>query len=234
MLTTLPPSNQGIDCQVYSNSAIIKLAQGETFEVEPQAFIAGNQVSCTTRNASTGVAQAISLMLFSGESIFTNTFTGLTSDKSWIIIAPPDIGQIASYKFKDTSDKIYLVRGSYIASSSNVRLSTQFQSIIDLKGVGITTIEASVSTNQTAEARVFFHATKGSIIPINITPESPVVVDNNHIIAFTGKREELQCSYKLLSPSVTGLFCSGEGYVCEFSGQGTVFIRTHQPHICRK
>lgn len=215
--------------EIHNNYVTINLSKGKTFEVEPMAFIAGRHVNCQTRNASSGFINAFARAFFSDESIFTNTFTGLVSGNSWITVAPPHLAQIASYKFKDTSDKIYLTKGSYLASTSNVQLSTAFHGILDLKGIGNTTIEATVSPNSETEGQVYFHSNTGSIIPVDVTPEHPLMVDNDHIIAFTGKAGELQCTYKMLSPSVTGFFASGEGYVCEFSGEGTVFIRSHTP-----
>ncbi len=214
---------------IHDNYVTINLDKGQTFEVEPEAFIAGRHVSCQTRNASNGVLNGLARIFFSEESIFTNTFTGLVSGNSWVTVAPPHLGQVASYKFKDTSDKIYLTRGSFLASTSNVKLSTKFEGVLDLKGIGNTTIEASVLSNGKSEGEVLFHSNTGSIIPVDVTPEHPLMVDNNHIIAFTGKSDEFQCTYKMLSPSVTGFLASGEGYVCEFSGNGTVFIRTHTP-----
>lgn len=214
---------------IHDNYIKINLDKGQTFEVEPEAFIAGRHVNCETRNASNGVFNALARVFFSEESIFTNTFTGLVSGNSWISVAPPHLGQVASYKFKGTSDKIYLTRGSFLASTSDVKLSTKFEGVLDLKGIGNTTIEASVSSSGESESEVLFHSNTGSIIPVDVTPEHPLLVDNNHIIAFTGKSGELQCSYKMLSSGITGFLASGEGYICEFSGNGTVFIRTHTP-----
>ena len=213
---------------VHDNYVTIDLNIGQTFEAEPKAFIAGRHVNCITRNSSTGFMNALARAFFSEESIFTNTFTGLAAN-SWIRLAPPHLGQIASYKLKDTSDKIYLVKGSYLGSTSNINLSTKFHGLFDLKGVGNVTIEASINPYSETEGEVLFHSNSGSIIPVEVTPEDPVMVDNNHIIAFTGKAGELDCTYKMLSPSVTGFFASGEGYVCEFSGRGTVFVRSHTP-----
>lgn len=229
--TTVVP-NQRSSHDVYDNQVTIQLEQGETFEVEPGAFIAGRHVVCQTRGASSGYLNACARLLFANESLFTNTFKGEKQGNSWISIAPPHIGQIARYKFKGTSDKIYLVSDSYLASTSNVKLSAKYQGISDLKGMGITTIQASVEgAQENDQAEVLFHSETGSVMPIEVTPGNPVIVDNRHIIAFTGKRNELHCNYRMLSGGAMGFFGSGEGYVCQFSGTGTVFVRTHQPPV---
>ena len=75
------------------------------------------------------------------------------------------------------------------------------------------------------EGQVWF-STYGGIHAIDIGQQYfGYVCDNTHMVAFT---QGLRYEVKKLS-GLKSLFLSGEGLVCEFSGQGRLWLQTRNP-----
>ena len=52
------------------------------------------------------------------------------------------------------------------------------------------------------------------------------IVDTGHIVAF---EDTLQFELVKAGTSLIGSFLGGEGFVCKFSGQGRLFVQSHNP-----
>ena len=61
----------------------------------------------------------------------------------------------------------------------------------------------------------------GDIIEMDVTPNQPLTVDNDHVLAW-----ETSLDYSIKVASGTFGFTSGEGLVDEFYGSGKVYIQT--------
>ncbi len=61
----------------------------------------------------------------------------------------------------------------------------------------------------------------GGIHPVQVN--GSYVVDNGHIVAFDSG---LTYTIKRAGKGLKALVASGEGFVCEFQGQGTVYIQS--------
>ncbi len=209
---------------IYESQVTVQLKAGEKIDAEPGAFLAGRGVTMETAMSGKSCWSVFKRMFFSGESLFTNTFKAQEAG-AWLSLATPKPGHIAEYYLDPISqNKINLVAGSYLASSPNVELTSRFDRVIDWKGTGLMKFQASLKDG--LPGKVFFHSDNSAIVPIEVNPAKPVVVDNNHVLAFT---EGLDCKVRLLGKKAFSFFASGEGYVCEFSGKGTLFVRTHAP-----
>lgn len=105
--------------------------------------------------------------------------------------------------------------------------STQYEGITGyIKGKGIATTLAKLygSTLSTdLVGKVYFNAASGVIKTVKVNSNQPIYVDNQDIIAYT---EGLKCSIERAGGSFKSLFLSGEGLVCKFEGDGTVYIGT--------
>lgn len=151
--------------------------------------------------------------LFTGENLFINEFTARnTSGK--IGIAPASPGDI-KHVYLQGDDIIYLQNSAFVACSTGVSVEAKFQGLMKgfFSGEGLFLVKCS------GKGDLFFNS-YGAIIPIDVT--HGYVVDTGNIVAFTGGLD-----YRIRSVGgMKSLFFSGEGFVAEFSGQGTVWIQT--------
>ena len=65
----------------------------------------------------------------------------------------------------------------------------------------------------------------GDILELEVTPEKPLVIDNEHVVAWDSSLE-----YHIEVASGIIGFTSGEGLVNKFSGSGKVLIQTRNIH----
>lgn len=70
-----------------------------------------------------------------------------------------------------------------------------------------------------------FVSSYGAIDEVTVDPGETVVVDTGHIVAF---EETLEFDVRRVGGLKSTLF-SGEGLVCEFSGEGRVWTQTRSP-----
>jgi uncharacterized protein (TIGR00266 family) len=66
-----------------------------------------------------------------------------------------------------------------------------------------------------------YYCSYGALHEIEVPPEG-YTVDNDHLVGFT---EGLQFNIRKFG-GFRGLFFSGEGLVCDFSGQGKIYLQT--------
>jgi hypothetical protein len=87
-----------------------------------------------------------------------------------------------------------------------------------MKGHGIATIRTFA---EQGNGQVYFHAHDGVVRSFRIRPEDgPVTIDNDMILAYS---ENLKSHLKKVG-GVVSTFFSGEGLVCEFEGDGMVYV----------
>lgn len=198
---------------------IIPLEVGQELRVEPGAMHACKNVVLTTGLNGT-VWEAVKHYFLGGESILANKYKA-TSKGAWVALEEGHQGQVASYHLAP-GETIYLKNGAYVASDSPIKINTCFAGASYLfKGLGMWKIAASAPQN--APGRVFFDTKHGIVKAIQVDEaKGPVLLENDSIVGYTGK---LSLSLKRLGNAKT-LFFSGEGFVNETKGSGTVFIGT--------
>ncbi|MCH2038889.1 MAG: TIGR00266 family protein [Rickettsiales bacterium] len=149
-----------------------------------------------------------------GESLFINEFEAEGFGGS-INFVPGIAGDI--YHHHIDNEIIYLQSGAFLAAGMGVELETKWQGAVKgfFSGAGLFLIRCSGTGD------VFFNS-YGGIMPIDVNGTH--VVDTNHILAYTeGLEYEITkvAGYK-------SFFLSGEGFVARFSGQGKLWVQTHQ------
>ena len=149
-----------------------------------------------------------------GDSFFVNHFTGAASGGSEVTIAPALNGSVES-KTLQAGEKIMLTAGSYLASTPDINLEMRwggFSSIFSKEGSFF--VEAS------GPGTLFYNA-YGGIFPVQVN--GTYVVDNGHIVAFDST---LEFDIGTAGGGLMGMMASGEGLVCKFKGQGTVYLQS--------
>ena len=194
------------------------LSPGEKLKVEPGAMVSqSHDMNMETGFASGGLFKNIMRSAFGGESFFVNTYTAGASG-GWLSMAPSAPGDIETFDLTP-GQKFFMQGGSFMASSINVDVSTKFQgakSLFSREGVFFLRAEASDVPGKV------FYTSYGAMKEIQVTPESPVKVDNGHVVAFT---DGLQYNVSKIKGLGSFLF-GGEGFTLDFYGSGSVWIQT--------
>lgn len=151
----------------------------------------------------------------SGESLFLSEFKSNAMDGE-VTIAPGPFGDISHFELKN--ETVFLSSSSYVAHTEGVVYETKFQNVAKglFSGAGWFLVKMSGTGH-------LWYNGYGAITEINV--EDDVLIDNNHLVAFTSG---LEYSIEKLGNYKT-LFFSGEGFVCRFRGKGKVFVQTKKP-----
>ena len=179
-------------------------------------MVAKDSALAMKTNLQGGLGGALKRKMLGGESLFQNTFTASqTGETLWI--APGPDGDMDCVVL-DGSQPIFLSSGAFVASAPTVTLDTKFQGVKGFfSGTSLFMIKAE------GQGPLFFGC-YGGIHKVDVGPGG-YIVDNNHIVGFTGGLE-----YNVRTVGgLMGAFASGEGMVCEFSGTGSVWISTRNP-----
>jgi uncharacterized protein (TIGR00266 family) len=190
--------------------AQVWLESGESIVAESGAMVGMTQnVQMQTQSGGLGAGLK---RLFGGESFFRNTFFA-QGGRGEVLLAPPLCGDIIELQ---TSGRSWLLQNStYLASSPTVDVRTRTGGIGGfLSGAGLFLLE----TQGTGTILV---GSFGAIEALQV--DGSMVIDTGHIVAW-----ESSLTYQI-SKSGSGWissFLSGEGLVCTFQGQGTVYIQS--------
>lgn len=201
----------------------VKLEPGESIQAEAGAMVTRSPaLEMDTRlNAGRGAgffrkvwAFVIALMrkFLGGESVFINEFSGPQGGE--VVIAPSLSGQVVHHRLSD-GQRLLVQAGSYLASTGTIDSKLRWGGLRTLfGGEGLFLLEC------TGEGDLFVNA-YGSIVPMTVN--GSYLVDTGHIVAFDGT---LDFKIKGVSGGLKSFFLSGEGLVCSFEGQGTVYVQS--------
>ncbi len=198
-------------------AAICKLNPGEVLVAESGALMALKgkvQFETTTRQRTGGGVIAGVKRLVSGESFFINKFTAKEDCQVWLGTALP--GDISVHELR--GEKFIIQGGSYIACEETVHIDLEWQGLKTLfSGESLFWVKAK------GHGKVLI-GSFGFIYPIQVKGE--YLVDTSHIVAF---EETLDFEISKNNRSWLGALLGGEGFVCRFRGNGTVWCQSHNP-----
>ncbi len=200
----------------------VQLAPGDQIQAEAGSMVRRDAHVAMTTHLNAGiraglwrkfVAFFVALMrkLLGGETIFVNRFTSPSAGE--LVLAPALSGHIIHKQLTESS-KLFVQSGSYLASTGQVDTKLRFGGLRSLfGGEGLVLLECSGSGD-------LWMNSYGGVLPLAIN--GSFTVDTGHIVAFDGT---LDFKVKSVGGMKSFLF-SGEGLVCEFSGQGTIYIQS--------
>ena len=203
---------------------VAKLGKGETIMMESGAMVFMQDVDLqgnlnSKQKGLGGLLGAIGRSLTSGESMFITSATGKT-DEAVVGIAPSVPGKIV--KLEVGGAKQYrLNTGSFVCCDKDVAYEMKSQELSKalFSGTG-----GLFVMETTGEGDIFVSAF-GDILELNVTPDKPMTIDNEHVVAWDANLE-----YHIEVASGVIGFTSGEGLVNKFSGEGRVLIQTINVH----
>ena len=168
-----------------------------------------------------GILSSIARKMVNNESFFTQ-FIEATSGDGDTLLSPELPGDLQILEC--TANHQYILNdGSFLAAESTVELNVKTQKI----GQAFFGGTGGFFVTQTAGIGKIAVSGFGTMMELNITKNSPQIIDNYHVVAWDSKlKYELSLSTKKsgLMGNIVNSFTSGEGIVTKFTGEGKVYI----------
>ena len=199
----------------------IDLAPHERIKCEPGAMLACNNVTVETAAPYKSYYDRLKSYLFTGEGWFTNIFTA-NEKGGWLLLERQMPGKLVVEELTHDKPGWVVARSALVAATPNIDIQVKYKGFVGImKGEGIATSLAKLAHDSQSPGRIYFNSGKGTAqaILLNKT-DGPVIVDNDHIIAYT---EGMTATLKKLG-NMKSFFFSGEGFVCEFQGEGVIYL----------
>lgn len=207
---------------VYPGSSamlVVKLADGESCKAEMGAMVARSQSIQISGKIDGGFVRAARRALFGAEGFFFQTLVAQGAPGE-IRLAPPELGDIKILDMRERMD-FFLQAGAFLAAFGDVQIDTRLQSPMQ----GLFSGEGAFVLQCTGVGAVAVSAF-GAIDIIDIPEGEEHVVDNGHLVAWSG---DLSYSIIKSARSWWDSLTTGEGLACRFTGPGTVWIQSRNP-----
>ena len=204
------------DCPI----ARLALSRGESVKIENGSMVYSRGVEISgglnsKKKGLGGVLGAIGRSITSGESMFITTATG-TVDDGEIAIAPPIPGKIISLQVGG-QQQYRLNTGAFLACDATLDYTMVNQGL----GRAVFGGTGGLFVMETNGTGTILVSAFGDILSFDVTPESPLVVDNEHVVAW-----DASLNHNIQVASGMFGFTTGEGVVNSFNGYGRVYIQT--------
>ncbi|MCO4763014.1 MAG: TIGR00266 family protein [Myxococcales bacterium] len=189
---------------------------GESVVAESGAMLAmtgGVQMKTAMRG---GLLAAAKRKVMGGESLFQNTFTS-TAPGQELLLAPAPEGDLKS-RVLQPGEPFFLQSGAYVAHiGDDLKIDTAWGGAKGFfSGVGLFLLKI-------VGPGTVLYGSYGAIHAVEV--DGTYVCDTGHIVGFTSGLQ-----YRIDKfGGFKSLFLSGEGLVCNFSGQGTLLLQTRNP-----
>ena len=200
-----------------NSAAKVSLEAGESITAEGGAMIAMSghmQVETTTHKKDQGSILGALKRLVTGESLFLNHFTP-SGGPGEVYFGTALSGDMMEYNLNGPG--IMVQGGSYVASSPSVDMDIQWQGF----GKALFSGESMFLIRLSGQGPIILNSF-GAVYPIQVNGE--YIVDTGHIVAF---EETLNYEVSKAGKSWLSSILGGEGLVCKFRGQGTVWCQSH-------
>lgn len=186
------------------------LQPNESMIAESGAMV-GMSTNVQMQTQSGGILKGLKRM-FGGESFFRNTFTA-SGGQGEVLFATPLCGDMA---ILDVGARQWNVQNSaFVACSSGVDVKTKSGGFKGLfSGAGLFVLESQ------GQGQMIIGAF-GALEAIQV--DGSIVIDTGHLAAW---ESTLQYKVGKSGSGWIASFLSGEGLVCHFQGQGTVYLQS--------
>ena len=189
----------------------VSLEAGESIRAESGAMVSHDTSIEMETNATGGFLKSLTRSL-GGESFFQNTFHATAPGD--VQFAPVLPGDIVHRELDD--ETLYVQSTSYIAGDPSLDVDSEFGGAKSfLGGEGLVLLRAEGSGP-------LFISSYGAIHAVDVSDRDDFVVDTGHIVAF---EDSLDFTVRRVG-GLKSTLTSGEGLVCNFTGDGTVWLQS--------
>ncbi|MCL1949352.1 MAG: TIGR00266 family protein [Turicibacter sp.] len=162
-----------------------------------------------------GLVSALGRSMVSGESMFITKAKGM-SDGARIAIAPDVPGTIKALEVS-ANQQWRINDSAFLACDTTVAYEMKRQSA----GKALFAGTGGFFIMETRGSGTLLVNAFGDLLELEVDGKKPLVVDNTHVVAWSGG-----LSYNIQVASGSFGFKTGEGLVNEFNGRGKVLIQT--------
>lgn len=193
--------------------AVVSLAAGESIQAESGAMVSMSSHIQVETGMKGGMLGAVARKVLGGESLFANVFTSVGSPGE-VTLAPSLPGDIAVTALE--GETLFVQSGSFLAGDPGIDLDLKWGGARGFfGGEGLFLLRA------TGRGPILL-SSYGAIHTVTVSPQAPYICDTGHIVAFT---QGLSYDVRRIGGWKSTLL-SGEGVVCHFQGQGTLWLQT--------
>lgn len=192
------------------------LSGGEQLKAESGAMAATSAGVEIEAKMQGGLMKGLKRSVLGGESFFMSTLTA-PSEGGWVDVAPRLPGDII---ILPVGEALNLTRGCYLASSNEVEIDTKWGGFKTIGG-GEGGFLIRATGGGTVVASCY-----GAIDTVELGAGESIVIDSGHLVAFD---PTIQFKTRKASTGVMNTLKSGEGFVMEFTGPGTIHSQTRNP-----
>jgi uncharacterized protein (TIGR00266 family) len=181
---------------------------------------------------SGGLFAGLARAFLTDESFFTTVVENTSGTRGAdVMMAPSETGGIVLHRLTGGDGDLLVTSGAYVASDSNVKITTEMQPRIGnslLSGTGFYLLRASGRGYVACAAY-------GSIHKYVLAVGETRAVDNGHLVAWsTSMMYRMGLAAGGGMGGMTGRrlmnsMTSGEGLMCFFEGPGIVYLQSHKP-----
>lgn len=202
----------------------VRLTPGQSIHAEPGAMASMDSGVKMKTSLKGGLWKSIKRGI-GGESLVMNTYTA--GDRpAEVTFAPGPLGDLVHHRL-DGSGALLLQRGGYVASTPGVTVDSQWQGFRGFfSGEGLFLLHCS------GQGDLFFN-TFGAVLEVDVKDEW--YVDSSYVVAFEDTLDYRVTALPGMRPSggvkgffkgVKNFFLGGEYLVCQFTGQGRLWVQT--------
>nr|WP_281247659.1 TIGR00266 family protein [Haladaptatus litoreus] len=166
-----------------------------------------------------GITGMLSRAISDEQEMVTNTFMA-EANGAHVTLAPDTPGDIVPIDLAETG-RIKAQSGSALAWSPEVEHETALNNARNFFSSSELTVLALDGDG------IAFLSSYGSIYSVNISDDDPLIVDEDHLVAWT---DGLDLTRER-DGGIKSSFLGGEGRVTRFSGEGTAWIQTRDPLV---
>jgi uncharacterized protein (TIGR00266 family) len=195
--------------------AVAKLSPNERIRAEAGAMVSMSSGIAIETKAEGGLLKSLGRAVLGGESFFQNFFVA-SAQGGEVTLAPELPGDMLLIEMK--GNKLMIQAGSYVASENGVDLTARISMKAFMSAEGISMLEASGSGK-------LLVSSYGAIFERTLGSGEKYVVDTGHLVAFDAS---MGVTPKTVGGIKSTLF-SGEGFVVELTGPGTIYMQTRSP-----
>lgn len=201
----------------------VEVRPGDDFKSEGGAMISmSNNIGLTTHIEGTCFT-ALCRSCCAGEGFFFSDYASKDGQPGDVLIAPSLPGEIVCIPM-DGSLEWTIQKGSYLCCDPGIEIGYTVQGCCNGLGSG----EGFILLKATGAGRLVLNS-YGSIIRYDLAPGEQRVIDNGALVAWSSNT-----SYTMGLASQGGnifgnalrSYATGEGFVCRFTGPGTIFVQT--------
>lgn len=200
----------------------VSLKRGEKIYCESDAMVSMEPTLELTGKMQGGLLSALARKMVNEESFFTQFVEAVHGDGD-ILLSPEIPGDIQILDC--TGQQQYLLNDSvFVAADTKVDLKVKRQGI----GQALFGGSGGFFVTQTSGEGQVAVAGFGTVMELEITPTTPQIIDNYHVVAWDSRLRYTLSTSTRKSAGIMGNLInsvtSGEGIVCKFEGTGKVYV----------